>query len=416
MRKVIVIGGGAAGLMAAGRAAERGADVLLIEKNRTVGRKLQISGKGRCNLANDTEINDLLAHVPTNPKFLRSALHNFGPKDTQTFFTNLGMKLKVERGNRVFPVSDNAEEVVDALRKYCINAGVEVNAGVTVRRISFGGGKVSGIDMEGGAFLSADAVILATGGASYPITGSTGDGYRMAEELGHTIAPIHAGLVPIVTEESWPTEAQGLSLRNVKLTTLSPEGKKLRSEIGEMLFTHYGVTGPLVLTASSLIADKPGSKLVIDLKPGLDEAKLDDRLQRDFLENAKRHFGNALGALLPTSIIPVIVTLSRIGPHAPVSQITREQRLALVQLLKHLTLTVKETRPLNEAIVTAGGVNVSEINSTTMESKIIHGLYFAGEVIDVDAFTGGFNLQIAWSTGHLAGESAAVSDTTVASW
>ncbi|MEI7834392.1 MAG: NAD(P)/FAD-dependent oxidoreductase [bacterium] len=415
MRKVIVIGGWAAGLMAAGRAAERGADVLLLEKNRLVGRKLQISGKGRCNLANDTEINDLLANVPTNPKFLRSALHRFGPKDTQHFFTNLGMKLKVERGNRVFPESDNAEDVVDALRRHCINAGVEVNSSVTVRRIGFGGGSVSGVELAGGAFIPADAVILATGGSSYPATGSTGDGYRMAQELGHTIAPLHPGLVPIVTEETWPAQAQGLALRNVTLTTFSPTGKKLRSEIGEMLFAHFGVTGPLILTASSLVGDKPGSRLVIDLKPGLSEQKLDERLQRDFLDNARRLFGNALAALLPTSIIPVIVTLSRIGPHSPVSQITREQRLALVQLLKHLTLTVKGTLPLSDAIITAGGVNVSEINSTTMESKIIKGLYFAGEVIDVDAFTGGFNLQIAWSTGHLAGESAAVSDTS-ASW
>lgn len=403
--RIVVVGGGASGLMAAGVAGGRGFRVAVLERNREVGRKLRISGKGRCNITNDTDIDGLLAHIPGNPRFLRTAFYRFGPQETMAFFAAHGVITKVERGGRVFPASDDADEVAEALSDFCAGNGVHIHTQVTVRRLVVADGRVTGVQTEDGTVFPAMAVILATGGASYPGTGSKGDGYRMAAEVGHTIVPIRPSLVPLETVETWPGQAQGLSLRNVTLTAFSPEGKKLSEELGEMLLTHFGVSGPLVLTASRHVADMPGSRLVIDLKPGLNAAALDLRVQRDFKEFSRRLFANALGELLPRTLIPVIVTLSQIPPDLPVHQITREQRLALVRLLKQLTLTVKKARPLTEAIVTVGGVSTKEIDPRTLASRLVPGLYFTGEVIDVDGYTGGFNLQIAWSTGHLAGES-----------
>ncbi len=403
-KPVIVVGAGASGLMAAGVAAKRGLSVLLLERNASVGRKLIISGKGRCNLTNETDIDGLLENIPGNPKFLRTALYRFGPRETMAFFVAHGVPLKTERGGRVFPESDNAGEIVQALAGFCRSNGVRLQTGAAVRRLLTAEGRLTGVLLDDHSFLAADAVILATGGASYPGTGSTGDGYRMAAELGHTIIPIRPSLVPLETIEHWPAEAQGLSLRNVTLTAFSPDGKMLHRELGEMLLTHFGVTGPLVLTASRYVGDTPGSRLEIDLKPGLGDAALDARVLRDFAEFSRREYANALSELLPRTFIPVFVHLSRVPPHTPVHQITREQRQAIVHLLKHLPLTVKGTRPFAEAVVTVGGVSTREIDPRTMQSKLLPGLFFTGEVIDVDALTGGYNLQIAWSTGHLAGE------------
>lgn len=403
-KRVVVIGGGASGMIAAGMAATRGRQVVLLERNRELGRKLHISGKGRCNITNNTDVPGLEKHIPGNPKFLRSAFYGFTPQQTIAFFTALGVPCKTERGGRVFPESDNADDVVNALVEFCKQNDVQIRTHMHARRILTEEQRVTGVQADNGETFPADAVILATGGASYPGTGSTGDGYTMAQRLGHTVIPIRPSLVPLETEERWAADAQGLSLRNVTLTAFAPDGKKLYTELGEMLFTHYGVTGPLVLTASRHVADKPGSTLVIDLKPALDQAALDARVLRDFEKYHRREFGNALGDLLPRSLIPVIIQLCEIPPNAYVYQITREQRTRLVHLLKHLTLTVKKPRGMAEAIITAGGVNVKEIDPRTMESKLVSGLFFTGEVIDVDAYTGGFNLQIAWSTGHLAGE------------
>lgn len=404
-RRILVIGGGASGLMAAGTAGARGLPVAVLERNREIGRKLHISGKGRCNITNDTTLDCLLANIPGNPRFLRHAFYRFTPQDVMAFFTQHGVPVKTERGGRVFPASDDADDIVNALRRYCDAHHVRIQTEVTVKRVTVEDNRVTGVVTADGRVYGADAVILATGGASYPGTGSRGDGYRMAEALGHTLTPIHPSLVPIETEETWSADAQGLSLRNVRLTAFAPDGKKLYSEIGEMLFTHYGVSGPLVLTASRHVGTLPGSHLAIDLKPGLDEQELDARIQRDFALFHRKQFENALDELLPKSLIPIIVRLSAISPETPVHQITREARRRLARLLKALTVTVKRTRSLVEAIVTAGGVSTREITPTTMESKLVHGLFFIGEVIDVDGYTGGFNLQIAWSTGHLAGES-----------
>ncbi|HEY3418588.1 MAG TPA: NAD(P)/FAD-dependent oxidoreductase [Armatimonadota bacterium] len=403
--RVLVIGAGASGLMAAGTAARRGRAVVLLERNRQVGRKLRIAGKGRCNFTNDTDIDGLLANIPGNPRFLRHAFYQFDAQAAIDFFARLGVPSKVERGGRVFPVSDDADDIADALEHYCRDAGVTIETEVGIRRLHLKEGTVAGIELESGKLIGGSKVILATGGASYPGTGSRGDGYRMAAEAGHTIMPIRPSLVPLETAERWPGEAQGLSLRNVTLTAFSPDGKKVYSELGEMLLTHYGVSGPLVLTASRHLLTLPGSRLEIDLKPGLDEETLDARLLRDFDQSRRKHFANALDDLLPRSLIPVIVQLSEIPPDTPVFALTRLQRRKLVQLFKHLTLTVTKARPFAEAIVTVGGVSTREIDPHTMESRIVPGLYFTGEVIDVDGYTGGFNLQIAWSTGHLAGES-----------
>ena len=387
--------------MAAGVAAGCGRQVTVLERNAKVGRKLRIAGKGRCNITNDTDVDGLQAAIPGNPKFLLTAFYHFGPQDVIAFFNQLGLPTKTERGGRVFPISDDANDVVQALIKFCRQAGVRFQHNTSVQRVFASEGRAAGVITETGAKICADAVILATGGASYPGTGSTGDGYRIARELGHAITPIRPALAPLETEESWPAEAQGLSLRNVSLTAWTPEGKERYQALGEMLFTHFGVSGPLVLSASRHVAR--GSRLAIDLKPGLTPEQLDDRVLREFEKYNRREFGNALGDLLPRALIPIIVRLSRIGHDTPVHQLTRAQRLAFEHLLKNLTLTVKGPRSFAEAIITAGGVSVKEIDPRTMASKLLPGLHFAGEVIDVDGYTGGYNLQIAWSTGHLAG-------------
>ena len=406
-KKVLVVGGGASGLMAAGIAGGRGLDVTLVEKNRLPGRKIMITGKGRCNLTNDTDAEGFLASVPVNSKFLYSAIKSFSSKDLIRFFNELGLETKVERGRRVFPVSDSASSVVDALKKHIRNNNVRLLSN-KVTGVLTNDSQVSGLSLKKGQQIYADSIIIATGGLSYPLTGSTGDGYRFAEELGHKIIPLKPSLVPIETEEKWVPELQGLSLRNVSLTVLDGKGKEIFRDLGEMLFTHYGISGPLVLSASSFMRniEKEKYTICIDLKPSLSEKKLDLRIQRDFSELSRKIFSNSLNALLPKKLIPVIIDLSKIPPEKPVNQITKKEREALVNLLKKLSVTAKSFRPVEEAIITSGGVSTREINPSTMASKILRNLFFAGEVIDVNGYTGGYNLQIAFSTGYLAGMNA----------
>ncbi len=401
MKKIAVIGGGAAGLMAAGTAHESGAEVILFERNKKVGRKLAITGKGRCNVTNACSENELLSNVVQNPRFLYSAINAFSADDTFAFFEGRGVKLKVERGNRVFPASDRAYDIVDALGSYASKTKI-IHERVT--DVAASGGAVTGVK-AGGVFYPADAVIICTGGVSYPITGSDGDGYAFAKRLGHTVVPPRPALVPIDTEEHFGLE--GLSLKNVTLT-LSLKGKKVYSELGEMLFTHTGISGPLVLTASSYMNKAAPSEyeIRVDMKPALDKATLDKRLLSDFEKYSRKNFDNALGDLLPIRLIPVIIEMSGIDAKKKVYEITREERQRLCELLKSFPLTPRAFRPFDEAIVTSGGVSVKEIDPRTMESRLVKGLYFAGEVIDVDALTGGFNLQTAFSTGRLAAESA----------
>lgn len=410
--KVIIVGAGAAGLMAAVSACENGADTVLIERNERVGRKIMITGKGRCNVTNNcTLVNDLIANVPTNGRFLYSAFTRFMPIDTMEFFENEGVELKVERGNRVFPISDKASDIVDALNSATQRLGVQRIHG-RVTRLICENGAVSGVELESGEQIFGDKVIICTGGKSYSATGSSGDGYILAQSVGHTVIEPKPSLVPLVAHEGWCSEAQGLSLRNVEITVYDSENyKEVYREFGEMLFTHFGVSGPLILSASTHMRDlgKKKYEIYIDLKPALTFEQLDKRVQSDFLEFANKNFINSLGKLLPQKLIPVIAKLSGIKPTTKTNQITKEMRHKLVNLLKGLKVTAIDFRPIDEAIVTSGGVKVNEIDPKTMESKLVNGLYFAGELIDVDAYTGGFNLQIAFSTGHLAGESAALS-------
>lgn len=407
---VIVIGAGAAGLMAAGQAAAGGAKVTILEKNDRPGRKILITGKGRCNLTNATDTEGLIKNIPGNGRFLYSAFDSFDNRDVVNFFNGLGVKTKVERGDRVFPVSDKAAEVVEALVCFCREQGVSLVYGQPVTRITLKDGSVSGVVTRSGDKYTANRVILATGGASYPGTGSTGDGYTMAGELGHTIVSVKPALVPLVTAEPWVKELQGLTLKNVRVAAYSA-GKSAAEEFGEMIFTHFGISGPIILTLSRKIAQllEKGRevKVVINLKPAIPSEHLDRRIQRDFTAFHNKQFKNSLGELLPKSLIPVVVRLSGISGDKPVHQITKEERLKLVNLLQNLEVTITGTRPVKEAIVTAGGVSVKEIDPRTMESKLIKGLYFAGEIIDVDGYTGGFNLQIAFSTGYVAGKAAA---------
>lgn len=410
--KVIIVGAGAAGLMAAVSACKNGADTVLIERNERVGRKIMITGKGRCNVTNNcTLVNDLIANVPTNGRFLYSAFTRFMPIDTMEFFENEGVELKVERGNRVFPISDKASDIVDALNSAIQRLGVQrIHDRVT--RLICENGAVSGVELESGEQICGDKVIICTGGKSYSATGSSGDGYILAQSVGHTVIEPKPSLVPLVAHEGWCSEAQGLSLRNVEITVYDSENyKEVYREFGEMLFTHFGVSGPLILSASTHMRDlgKKKYEIYIDLKPALTFEQLDKRVQSDFLEFANKNFINSLGKLLPQKLIPVIAKLSGIKPTTKTNQITKEMRHKLVNLLKGLKVTAIDFRPIDEAIVTSGGVKVNEIDPKTMESKLVNGLYFAGELIDVDAYTGGFNLQIAFSTGHLAGESAALS-------
>ena len=402
---LIVIGGGPAGLLCAGRAAELGGRVLLLERGERPARKLGITGKGRCNLTNNCDRADFLAAVKTNGRFLHSAVSAFSPGDAIRFFEGLGVPLKTERGGRVFPASDRAADIVNALIGYAQGRGATI-----VRERAVGllldGEKVVGVAGETGREYRASRLVIATGGLSYPRTGSTGDGYRLAGQAGHTIIPTRPSLVPVVTNESWPAKAMGLSLKNVTLTLQKREGgRPAFTEQGEMLFTHFGVSGPLVLSASAHMKDLPSAyTLSIDLKPALSHEQLDARILRDFAQQQNRDFANSLGGLLPKKLIGPILKLSGIAPQVKVHQITREERARLVDLMKNLTLGVRELRPVEEAVVTAGGVSVREVDPGSMASKLVGGLSFAGEVLDLDAYTGGYNLQIAFSTGFLAGE------------
>ena len=409
-KSIVVIGGGAAGLMAAITAAREGAEVTLLEPNERLGKKVNITGKGRCNVTNDCDRETLLANIPGNGRFLYSALTRFTPQDTMAFFRELGVPLKVERGNRVFPVSDSAFDITNALERE-----------LKRRRVRWARDRALHIKTENGAVTAvqgekdtypAQAVILATGGVSYPGTGSTGDGYRMAQELGHTVVPPRGSLVPLVCAGSDCPDMQGLSLRNVELTVYNGKKKPVFREFGELLFTHFGVSGPLVLSASAHLRRWEGEtyRLDIDLKPALDEQKLDARLLRDIGENPNRDMSNIAAGLVPHSMIPVLLRRAGLTGSEKANSLTKEQRRGLVQVLKHFALDVTGTRPVSEAIVTAGGVKVGEVAPNTMASKRVDGLYFAGEVLDVDAYTGGFNLQIAWATGYLAGLSAAESE------
>lgn len=405
MTKVVVIGAGAAGLLCGAKLAQRGFDVTLLEKMNRPARKLMITGKGRCNVTNATfDLEDLISYVPTNPRFMYSAFSSFMPYDTMALFEELGVPLKIERGNRVFPQSDKAVDIVDALVNYCKNSGAEIIQG-TAKAFEMENGIIKSVILENKSKISCDRVVVATGGKSYPLTGSTGDGYLLAKSVGHTVTEIKPSLVPLVCENNFVPKLQGLSLKNIAVT-LFENDKVIYTDFGEMIFTHYGISGPVILSASSHIRriGKADYKIEIDLKPALDNNMLDKRLQKDFAEFSNKDFINSLTKLLPKKLIPVIVLLSGIEPSAKCNQITREQRGILVNILKHFTVDIKSFRPVEEAIITSGGVNVKELEPKTMKSKIIDNLYFIGEVIDVDAYTGGFNLQIAFSTAALCAE------------
>ena len=411
MNRVIIIGAGAAGLMAAVSAANNGAEVLLLEKMSSPGRKILITGKGRCNFTNRCELADFPKYFPNNAAFLYSALRALDNQDLIDFFAARGVPSKVERGGRLFPVSDKASDIVGALEKAVRQAGVRIKTNCAVQSIRTEGNRATGV-VCGTEFFPADAVILATGGLSYPGTGSTGDGYRMAKELGHSVTPLAPALVPLETVESWVKELQGLALKNVE-AVIRVNGRKVDSEFGEMMFTHFGISGPIVLSLSQAVSKAlkltPIPEIVaeINLKPALTPETLDKRLQRDFSAFVRKQFKNALGELLPAKLIPVIIRLSGILPEKHVHQITREERRHLVELLQNLRITIRGTRPVAEAVVTAGGVNVKEIMPKTMGSRLVSGLFFAGEIIDIDGYTGGFNLQAAFSTGFVAGCAAA---------
>ena len=405
---LIVIGGGAAGLMAAGTAAQNGLKVTLFERNEKLARKVAITGKGRCNVTNNCPLlNDLIANVPVNGRFLYGAFSRFTTDDTIDFFERLGVPLKIERGNRVFPVSDRALDIVDALNKFITVNGVKRKT-ARVTELIIEDGAVKGCITEDGSKHFADNVLIATGGKSYSATGSTGDGYILAKQAGHTITELKPSLVPLECHEGWCTDAQGLSLRNVEIQVEDTKTfKTIYKDMGEMLFTHYGVSGPMILSASSHMRNMERGRYVIhiDFKPALTHEQLDKRLQRDLLECSNKNLFNTLSLMLPRKMIPIVVKLSGLNGNTKSNQVTKDMREALVYLLKDIRLTVTDFRPLEEAIITSGGVSVSEIDPKTMKSKIIEGLYFAGEVIDVDAYTGGFNLQIAFSTGNLVGNS-----------
>ena len=407
MKKVVIIGAGPAGMTAAYSASQNGIDVVLVEKNERVGRKLLITGKGRCNITNNCEVEELIANVNTNGKFLYSAFYTFTNDAVMEMFESLGVRLKTERGNRVFPESDRAMDVVDAMSRLIKRKNIKLVTGKTVKDIKEKNGKVESVVLSDGKEIKADAVIIATGGASYQRTGSTGDGYRLAEKLGHKITPLKPSLIGLEIQEDFVSKLKGLSLRNVAINVYGKKNKKIYDDFGEMEFTDYGVDGPIIKSASCIMRDlsKESYKIFLDLKPALDHEKLDKRVQRDFQKYINKRFENSLSDLLPSKMIPVVVELSGIDPATPVNSITKEERRNLVNTIKNIEMHVKRYRPMEEAIVTSGGVKTSEINSSTMESKLVEGLYFAGEVIDVDAYTGGFNLQIAFSTGYLAGMS-----------
>ena len=389
--------------MCALTAAQRGLNVVLLEPNKMLGKKLRITGKGRCNVTNNCDIKTILVNIPGDGRFLYSALNRLGPQDTMTLFESLGVPLKTERGSRVFPVSDRSHDIANALERAYAHAGGRVVHAAATDILTQDGAVSAVVTTEG--TIDCDAAVICTGGLSYPLTGSTGDGYRLAQRLGHTVTPTRASLVPLESDDPWCAEMQGFSLRNVTLTVYDEQNKVIYSDLGEMLFTHFGVSGPLVLSASAHMRDFSQHKyrLSIDLKPALDEKKLDARILRDFQKYANRDFKNALYDLAGHAMIPVLVRLSGIPEDTKVNAITREQRHRLVELFKHFPVSVTGTRPIDEAIVTSGGVSLKEVNPRTMGSKLVPGLYFAGEVLDLDAYTGGFNLQIAWSTGYVAG-------------
>lgn len=389
--------------MCALTAAQRGLNVVLLEPNKMLGKKLRITGKGRCNVTNNCDIKTILANIPGDGRFLYSALNRLGPQDTMALFEALGVPLKTERGSRVFPVSDRSHDIANALERAYAHAGGRVVHAAATDILTQDGAVSAVVTTEG--TIDCDAAVICTGGLSYPLTGSTGDGYRLAQRLGHTVTPTRASLVPLESDDPWCAEMQGFSLRNVTLTVYDEQNKAIYSDLGEMLFTHFGVSGPLVLSASAHMRDFSQHKyrLSIDLKPALDEKKLDARILRDFQKYANRDFKNALYDLAGHAMIPVLVRLSGIPEDTKVNAITREQRHRLVELFKHFPVSVTGTRPIDEAIITSGGVSLKEVNPRTMGSKLVPGLYFAGEVLDLDAYTGGFNLQIAWSTGYVAG-------------
>lgn len=408
MYDVLVIGGGAAGCMAAGTAAENGNSVLLIDRNEKIGRKVMITGKGRCNVTNACSLlNEIIENIPVNGRFMYSALSRFMPFDTMDFFEGQGVPLKIERGNRVFPESDKAVDIVDALHRFIKSTGVKRATG-RIKKFNTENGRIVSAEDEDGNIYTAEKYILATGGKSYPLTGSSGDGYDLAKQCGHTITELKPALVPLETTDNWTGSLQGLALKNIAITVRDNDTyREVYNDFGEMIFTHFGISGPVILSASSHMKNIHSNKYTveIDLKPGLTEEKLDARLLRDFAENANKSIANALVKLLPSKLIPVIVRLSDIPSDMKVNQITKDMRKDLVYLLKHFEVNIGGFRPIEEAIVTSGGVSVKEINPKTMQSTICENLYFAGELIDVDAYTGGFNLQVAFSTGVLAGKS-----------
>lgn len=405
MSKVIVIGGGPAGMMAAYAASCQGHAVTVLEQNEKLGKKLFITGKGRCNITNAGDIDNLFANVMSNRKFLYSAFYTFDNEQVLSFFENQGLRTKVERGNRVFPLSDHSSDVIAALNRALKSQNVDIQLHTKVQSLLIRDEAACGVVLSDGKTVEADDVIVATGGISYPSTGSTGDGYRMAEESGHVLVECTPSLVPFETKEDWVKDLQGLSLRNVTVSIYHGK-KKLFEDFGEMLFTHFGVSGPLVLSASGMIKPvqfKQELCMYIDLKPALDAEQLDKRILREFDAAMNKQFKNVIGSLMPAKMIPVVIRLSGIDPDKKVNEVSREERQHLVRLLKRLPLTINGLRGWNEAIITKGGVSVKDINPSTMESKKVSHLFFCGEVLDLDALTGGYNLQIAWSTGYLAG-------------
>ena len=411
IKKIAVIGAGPAGMMAAYYSALNNADVTLFEKNDKVGKKLFITGKGRCNITNSSDMDNIFANIVTNKKFLYSALYSYTNDDVMNFLENEGLKLKVERGNRVCPLSDHSSDVINTLKKSLKIQGVKIEYNTDVKDLIVEDNEVTGVILSDDARISFDKVIIATGGVSYPVTGSDGKGMKMLEKYGHTIKELRPALVPMNVLEEFAKDLQGLSLKNIAVDFYEEGRKKpIYSEFGEMLFTHFGVSGPVILSASSTIGKKIKDNniiLKIDLKPALNETQLDERILRDFSESINKDFRNALDKLIPKKLIPVIIDYCNIDPYKKVNTISKEERQTLIKALKEFTMTITSLRGFNEAIITSGGINVKEINPATMESKIIKSLYIAGEMIDVDAYTGGYNLQIAWSTGKLAGESAA---------
>ena len=407
MSKVIVVGGGAAGMFAAYFAAQNGHTVTLLEKNEKLGKKIYITGKGRCNITNSSDMEVLFQNVMSNRKFLYSAFYSFDNQQVMSFFENHGLEIKVERGNRVFPVSDHSSDVIQTLAKALKQVGVRVMLHTEVSRLLVEEDRIAGVGFKDHTKMEADAVVLATGGMSYPSTGSTGDGYRFASETGHKLVPCTPSLVPFECKEAWIKELQGLSLKNTAITIFNGK-KKLYEDFGEMLFTHFGVSGPMILSASGSIPAKQLQnelQLIMDLKPALTEEQLDKRVLRDFEENINKAFKNVVGKLLPSKLVPIIIDLCGIPEEKKINEISREERQHFVHLVKHLSCTITGVRGWNEAIITKGGVSVKEINPSTMESKKIKGLFMCGELLDLDALTGGYNLQIAWSTGYLAGMS-----------